>query len=178
MHFDQPSAAFGPSRTNKCKLLSSNDKPPTPKTDSGLRTPCLSSVLLFHDRNLTTIDRPRRRRAERAEFLHQEHRVLADVIVDRERRPKPDVVDRFNAFDAVFPPEFPVATQGTPPFDQDPAEVMGVAQFSTVRPGIAARSESSLTTVQLPRERATAATMMSICCIGRPIRLSSAASFP
>ena len=42
-------------------------------------------------------------------------------------------------------------------------------------PGTAARSESTLTTVQLPSENATAAIMISICCMSRPIRRACAA---
>src|SRR5208337_1929732 len=52
------------------------------------------------------------------------------------------------------------------------------AQFSTSNPGIAARSESLDTTVQLPRANAMAATMMSICCIGLRMRRSSANTRP
>ena len=47
-------------------------------------------------------------------------------------------------------------------------------QFSTFNPGTAARSVSMDTTVQLLRANAMAAIMMSICCMGRPMRRSSA----
>ena len=40
------------------------------------------------------------------------------------------------------------------------------------------RSESAVTTEQLPNEHAMAAIMMSTCCMGRPMRLSSAAWRP
>ena len=43
--------------------------------------------------------------------LFQRNCVLADVNVDRGRRSRPDVVERFGVFDAVFPPEFPIASQ-------------------------------------------------------------------
>jgi len=49
------------------------------------------------------------------------------------------------------------------------------AQFSTDKPGTADKSESLLTTVHWPRVKAIAATMMSIDCMGRPMRRSSAA---
>ena len=53
-----------------------------------------------------------------------------------------------------------------------------MAQFPTVNPGTPVRSESAVTTEQLPNEHAMAAIMMSICCMGRPMRLSSAARRP
>jgi hypothetical protein len=60
-------------------------------------------LLLFLDKNLTTIDRPRRRCAQDVQALLQGHPVVADVIVDRARRSRPDVVARFGVFDAVIP---------------------------------------------------------------------------
>ena len=45
-----------------------------------------------------------------------------------------------------------------------------MAQFSTVKPGTAARSVSAVTTEQLPNENVMAAIMMSTCCMGRPMR--------
>ena len=67
-------------------------------------------------------------------------------------------------------------TPGTGPAPETPD--LYLAQFSTPSPGTADRSLSAVTTVQFPSARAMAAIIMSICCIGRPIRRSSAAMRP
>jgi hypothetical protein len=46
-----------------------------------------------------------------ARALLQVYRVLPNVVVERARGARPDVVKRFGVFDAVFPPEFAVASQ-------------------------------------------------------------------
>src|SRR5207237_7984706 len=43
--------------------------------------------------------------------LLQGHGVLAQVILDLPRGPRPDIVERLGIFHAVFPPQLPVARQ-------------------------------------------------------------------
>ncbi len=52
------------------------------------------------------------------------------------------------------------------------------SQFFTTKPGTASRSLSVVTTTQFPRDKATAANMISTVCIGRPLRRNSAATTP
>ena len=56
--------------------------------------------------------------------------------------------------------------------DTPAAAAIQMAEFSTGKPGTSARSESAVTTEQLPSEKAIAAIMMSTCCMGWPMRLS------
>jgi hypothetical protein len=49
----------------------------------------------------------------------------------------------------------------------------GVAQFSTCNPGTALKSPSLVTTVQLPKANAIAASCISTICMTRPTRRSS-----
>ena len=67
------------------------------------RTLLTLALLLFLDKNLTTIDRPRRRCAQGVQAQLQGHTVVADAIVHRAERSRPDVVARFGLFDAVIP---------------------------------------------------------------------------